>query len=195
MRPSSTSSTSGTSASGPIPPVSTHEDFDWLQALPDGQALPGLHYLRNGQSRLIGDEVVVAGLGGCHGPSDYERPAASLEGYSQRHYTRDEVERISALSHVDVLLLHDAPAGIEFVGRYPSGGERRYRSEAAGLAEVVSRVRPAVCFFGHHHRRVEAEIDGVRCFGLNVVGRPGNLVAFEVERRGEGRVLAEWPPG
>jgi hypothetical protein len=31
---------------------------------------------------------------------------------------------------------------------------------------------------GHH--RVDAEIDGVGCIGLNKVARPGNLVAVEI---------------
>jgi predicted phosphodiesterase len=188
----------GERRAAPVPTLfikGNHEDFDWLEGLVDGLALPGLRYLPNGErTTLPGGGVVVAGLGGCHGPSDYGRPAASLRGYARRHYTQDEVERTAALSEVDVLLLHDAPAGIEFVGRHPSGDERRYRSEAVGLAEVVSKVKPAVCFFGHHHRRIDAEIDGVPCVGMNLVGRPGNLVAFEVERGGAARVVGEWPP-
>ena len=48
-----------------------------------------------------------------------------------------------------------------------------YVSEAAGLAEAVGRTRPRVCFFGHHHHRVDAEINGIRCIGLNKVARTG----------------------
>lgn len=43
--------------------------------------------------------------------------------------------------------------------------------------------------------RVDGEVDGVRCLGLNKVGWPGHLVAFEIQ--GGGRpwaVIAEWPP-
>ena len=53
-----------------------HEDFVWLDAQPDPQVLPGLFYLRNGTRFDItdGDETVAVGdLGGCFGPSDYER--------------------------------------------------------------------------------------------------------------------------
>src|ERR1700722_7556324 len=35
------------------------------------------------------------------------------------------------------------------------------------------------CFFGHHHTRVDAEVSGVSCMGLNKVWCPGNLVAVE----------------
>jgi hypothetical protein len=94
---------------------------------------------------------------------------------------------------VDVLVLHDAPAGVEFIRRRGSR-EQRYVSEAAGLAEAVRRTRPRVCFFGHHHRRVDAEIDGVRCIGLNKVARPGNLVAVEIAATAPGfRIVGEWP--
>lgn len=67
-------------------------------------------------------------------------------------------------------------------------------SEAAGLAEAVRGTRPRVCFFGHHHHRVDAEIDGIRCIGLNKVARPGNLVAVEIAATSSGfRMLGEWP--
>jgi hypothetical protein len=67
-------------------------------------------------------------------------------------------------------------------------------SNAAGLAEAVERVRPRVCFFGHHHTRLDWNIAGVKCIGLNIVGRPGNLVAVEVVVGGSAlQVLGEWP--
>jgi hypothetical protein len=67
-------------------------------------------------------------------------------------------------------------------------------SQAAGLAEAVDRTRPRVCFFGHHHARVDVDVAGVPCMGLNLVGRPGNLVAVELESPGRNwSVLGEWP--
>ena len=93
-----------------------------------------------------------------------------------------------------MLLLHDAPAGVVFEKRFPSGDPRRYTSEAAGLAELVGRLRPTLCFFGHHHARVNAEVAGVPCIGLNAVRWPGHLVAFELEPGGPATMLGEWPP-
>jgi len=67
-------------------------------------------------------------------------------------------------------------------------------SEAAGLDVVLDRVRPRVCFFGHHHTRLDAEVAGVRCVGLNKVAMPGNLVAVDLATRGRGwSLLGEWP--
>jgi hypothetical protein len=107
----------------------------------------------------------------------------------------NECERLSSHGGVDVLLLHDAPAGVEFTWRRKDGSvRRRYQSEAEGLAQAVARAHPRVCFFGHHHTRLDAEIAGVRCIGLNKVAMPGNLVALDVPALGRGyEILGEWP--
>lgn len=139
----------------------------------------------------------VGGIGGCHGPSNYGRRARDLQGGAQRHFTRDEVERLAGRGRLDVLLLHDAPAGVEFNSRRPDGSvRRRYVSEADGLAHVIAATRPLVCCFGHHHRRVDATVADVPCIGLNKVRCPGNLVALEVDReRRRYELLGEWPRG
>ncbi|MCG8420655.1 MAG: hypothetical protein MJE77_22275 [Proteobacteria bacterium] len=42
--------------------------------------------------------------------------------------------------------------------------------------------------------RLDSQIDGVPCIGLNNVRMPGNLVAVEVPERGRAwTVLGEWP--
>jgi Icc-related predicted phosphoesterase len=158
-----------------------HEDFVWLDAQRDAELLPGLTYLRNGCAVDIQDQagaIRVGGVGGCYGPSDYRRRSDGLQGYAKRHYTSDEIERLSAAGFVDIVLTHDAPAGVRFE-RHRQGAS--YVSEAAGLDVLLAQVRPRVCFFGHHHTRVDAEVSGVRCIGLNNVSMPGNLVAIEME--------------
>jgi Icc-related predicted phosphoesterase len=79
---------------------------------------------------------------------------------------------------VDIVLTHDAPAGVRFERHRQGAG---YVSEAAGLDVLLAQVQPRVCFFGHHHTRVDAEVSGVRCIGLNKVAMPGNLVAIDME--------------
>lgn len=172
-----------------------HEDFVWLDAQPSSEILPGLHYLRNGQVRelVVGEEVLrVGGVGGCFGPSNFGRLASTLQGYAKRHYTRDEIEALSEASDLDIVLTHDAPTGVRF-DRHRHG--EVFVSEAAGLGELLAKTRPRVCFFGHHHTRVDAEVAGVPCVGLNKGPYPGCLVAFEM-KPGERawRVLGEWPP-
>ena len=171
-----------------------HEDFVWLDSRDREEILPGLFYLRNGRAMDLGkgrDVVRVGGIGGCFGPSDYERRSKHLQGYAKRHYTRDEIDELGRRSGIDVLLAHDAPAGVKFDRHRRGAG---YVSEAAGLDVVLDRVRPRVCFFGHHHTRLDAEVAGVRCVGLNKVAMPGNLVAVDLATRGRGwSLLGEWP--
>jgi hypothetical protein len=171
-----------------------HEDFVWLDAQASPEVLPGLHYLRNGQVHEVtndDEKLRVGGLGGCHGPSDFERPTKALQGYAKRHYTREDIETLSAREDLDIILTHDAPAGVRFERHRRGEG---FVSEAAGLDELLVRARPRVCFFGHHHTRLDGEVAGVKCLGLNKGPYPGCLVAFEM-KAGESAwaLLGEWP--
>ncbi len=92
---------------------------------------------------------------------------------------------------MDVLLAYDAPAGVVFP-RHLRG--LNWPSEAAGLDALVRDVRPRVCFFGHHHTRIDAEVTGVPCVGLNQIRMPGNLVAIDLREGGDRWTrLGEWP--
>ena len=171
-----------------------HEDFTWLDSRGRVEVHPNLFYLRNGSSFELRDDdgsIRVGGIGGCFASSKYDRPSADLQAYGKRHYTRDEVERLGAEDRLDIVLTHDAPAGIRFESHRQG---TNWVSDAAGLDDLLERTEPRVCFFGHHHTRVDGVIRGVRCIGLNKVARPGNLVALEVnagERKFE--ILGEWP--
>jgi predicted phosphohydrolase len=167
-----------------------HEDFVWLDAQPDREVIPNLVYLPNGSTLDLGG-LAVGGVGGCYGPSDYARRSHDLQGYAKRHYTREDIDTLLRVGRIDVLLTHDAPAGVVFE-RHRRG--LNWPSEAAGLDDLVRGLRPRVCFFGHHHTRVDAQIDGVPCVGLNIVRRPGNLVAIDLPADGAAwTALGEWP--
>jgi hypothetical protein len=120
----------------------------WLDSRPDLEVLSGLNYVRNGCTVDIRDQGAgvtrVGGIGGCYGPSDYQRRSDKLQGYAKRHYTFDEVERLANSDDVDILLTHDAPAGVRFE-RHRRG--KGYISEAAGW----------MCFW-HGFSRVSASL-------------------------------------
>ena len=123
-----------------------HEDFVWLDDQPDPEVLPGLFYLRNGCRFELSDgarPVTVGGLGGCHGPSDYHRRSRDLQAYAKRHYTREGIDVLVAGGPVDVLLVQDAPAGVQFERHRRGAG---WVSEAEGLDDLVRGMRPRVCF-------------------------------------------------
>ena len=176
-----------------------HEDFVWLDAHPTGEILKGLRYIKNGNRiPLVTEEgaIQVGAIGGCFGASDYERSSSSLQGYARRHYTRDEIERLCGPGQLDILLLHEAPAGVQFTRRLQSGLTSHSVSDAQGLIEALERTRPRICLFGHLHYRLRTVIAGIDCIGLNIAGRPGQLVGLDIPvgRRGWS-VLGEWPPG
>ena len=172
-----------------------HEDFEWLERQHSREVLPNLTHLPNGhtvdlEDRLSGS-IRVGGVGGCYGPSDYERPSRQLRGYEKRHYTRDEIERLKTVGSIDIVLTHDAPAGVQFPTHRRGSN---YISNATGLDTLLDKVRPRVAFFGHHHTRIDADVAGIRCIGLNIVKRPGNLVALKISRyEREWLLLGEWP--
>jgi len=175
----------------PVPTIfikGNHEDFDFLE--PRGQSsnraiLPELHHVSNGRPMWYTTPdkkktIFVAGIGGCYSPKRYKQEIGTT---SPSHYYQYEVKHLIILSAyipVDVLLLHDAPGGIWMPttgGRQTSG----YETTGPELADLVRRVRPRVCFFGHHHQRVRAQIAGVPVEGLGLVGRPGALVAWDLD--------------
>lgn len=175
-----------------------HEDFEWLSRQKGNEVLPNLIYLPNGHTADIDDgksgSIRIGGIGGCYGPSDYVRRSKDLQGYAQRHYTHDEVEQLAIRkSHgsIDIVLMHDAPAGVRFPTHRRGRG---YVSEASGLDTLLSKVSPRVAFFGHHHTRIDAEIAGIRCIGLNKGSMPGNMVAIEmIPHERDWSLLGEWP--
>ena len=162
--------------------------------LEDAGAGPDLFYLRKGrvhELRAGNDVLRVGGVGGCFGPSDFERPSASLRGYAKRHYTRDELDALAASGPLDIVLTHDAPAGVPFERHHRGAG---YVSEAAGLDELLAQTQPRICFFGHHHTRLEAVVASVPCRGLNKSPHPGSLLAVEMSGcQPDWRILGEWP--
>jgi hypothetical protein len=175
-----------------------HEDFEFLTPYTQPTALlPGLTYLPNGSSTTVeanGERLRVGGVGGCFGPETYRRPAAKLHARERRHYCREHIDaliRRSTHGRLDVLMTHDAPTGV----RLPRHNGGALVSPAEGLADLVKATRPRVCLFGHHHTRVDAEIHGVRCIGLNKGPHPGSLVALDMAADGghAWQVIGEWP--
>jgi hypothetical protein len=61
----------------------------------------------------------------------------------KRHYTADEIDHLAGVGGVDIVLTHDAPAGVRFE-RHRRGAS--HVSEAAGLNALLAHVRPRVCW-------------------------------------------------
>ena len=153
-----------------------NENFDTLaNAGPEDPAyvLPNLIYLANGK-RVTVNGLGVAGLGGTHAPTMYEVAAADLPhpkkstakateaADRRRHFVREEVEACKTLRDVDVFLSHEAPR--------PFRVHRGIDAGKTPINDVLAAMQPRLHLFGHHHRFVAGESQGVRSLCLDPVG-------------------------
>jgi hypothetical protein len=167
-----------------------NEDFDVIASVIAGHPLvPTLHYLPNGGPHQVGPWRVAA-LGGTYAPSWYNTPAsllppsrgrktaaASLKlGKSRddkrRHFVRDEVVALKALTNIDLLLTHEAPRPF-----FPAG--RRIDAGKTVLNDVLAAMKPRLHLFGHHHEFTDSVRQGVRSIGLDVVTNSYLLIDAE----------------
>jgi Icc-related predicted phosphoesterase len=159
-----------------------HEDFDFLGDRRTGKISPNLTYLKSGDVLTVdinGTSLRIGGVGGCFGPSDFDK--VTLRDRRRRHYTKRQIETLiqNADGDLDVLLLHDAPAGRIVAMNDPSDKPYRRNSPALGLAELIECTQPRICLTGHWHFRTERTVANTRTVGLNAVSYPGSLILME----------------
>jgi Icc-related predicted phosphoesterase len=149
-----------------------NENFDRIAAgdLPDD-----LHYIPNGVLQEI-DGIRVAGLGGTYAPTMYETPAAELphprKGSAKateladrrRHFVREDVDACKRMRDVDLLLTHEAPRPFR-----AGSGARGNDAGKTPINDILAAIKPRLHLFGHHHRFVEMEVQGVRSVCLDLV--------------------------
>ena len=148
-----------------------NENFDVLAS---GTLPANLVFLPNAAPIQI-DRVRVAGLGGTFAPTWYEARAADLPhpvkstakateaADKRRHFVAEEVAACKALGPIDLFLTHEAPRPYR-VGKGIDAGK-------TAVNEVLAALKPRLHLFGHHHRFTEAEVQGVRSVGLDLVSR------------------------
>jgi len=152
-----------------------NENFDELAGGQDAPASvrENLFYIPNGRRATV-EGLRVAGLGGTHAPTMYEVAATDLPhpkkstakateaADRRRHFVAEEVEACKALQDVDVFLSHEAPR--------PFRVHRGIDAGKTQINEVLTAMRPRLHLFGHHHRFVAGESQGVTSICLDPVG-------------------------
>ena len=150
-----------------------NENFDFVAAQPaGGGTLPNLRYIPNGEV-VEAEGMRLAGLGGTHAPTWYERPVSDLRRLSarddrRRHFVRSEVEACSVMKRIDIFLTHEAarPYPLPRVG---DAGK-------TPINEVLAAMHPRLHVFGHHHRYTVAERQRVPSIGLEQVSNSYLLI-------------------
>jgi hypothetical protein len=170
-----------------------NEDFSALHGHAQGRVLDaGLTYLgRSGSVRLGG--LHVAFLSGICAPKQLDTPleppvslaAAKRAGY----FRRSEVEALSSLADVDLMLVHEWPKGL--VRRRGPGDKplRAHRFPWIGnvyTRAVVDRLQPRFLWCGHSHVPLATTL-------AHPGGRDTQVACLDQAARPEGALLwTEW---
>jgi Icc-related predicted phosphoesterase len=159
-----------------------NEDFDRIAGWETGRdAVPNLHYIRNGTAVKVGP-LMVAGLGGTYAPTWFDTPAAELPHHrktddKRRHFVREEVEACKQLRGIDVLMTHEAARPFVVVTEPREGVKpRRLDAGKPAINDVLASMRPRLHLCGHHHRFVETVREGVRSVCIDRINRSYLLI-------------------
>ena len=119
------------------------------------------------------ENLVVAGIGGKYDPEYFNHREAD------RYYTKYEINNLikHASGNIDIFISHDAPEGVLI----EDNDKKRYYPKAAGLREIILKIKPKMVFFGHHHGVCKSEIEGIPVYGLNVLGEKDSLFGFKIK--------------
>jgi hypothetical protein len=179
-----------------------HDNWDTLAKLPveaDGLATvrSNIRVLPRG-GRTIVEGLVIGGLGGAFSV-DYHHRTEGKDWWSNEEPTEAEAEKLLAGGPLDVLITHDAPAGVPLSGDFELNTEMAERANRTRvlLRHVVDSLEVPQVFCGHWHQRRIHELthkDGrsTRIDVLNMENsRLGNGVLVWV---GNGRLRIESLP-
>lgn len=135
-----------------------HEPYGYLDQIPDGGEITrNCFYLgRSGVLEIEG--CCIAGLSGVsdQGEPRNRPPVSEIHRTSKKKYqyfSNQDVNRLLNLDGVDVLLLHEWPAGI-YSGSRGEGAKRRTSRGPVGNEAgrtLIELLEPRVVFCGHMH--------------------------------------------
>lgn len=113
-----------------------------------------VYALTPGDVYTLADGTRVAGLSGVYSDHFFGEADRPL-----KYYGAEDVEKMKAIQGVDILLTHEAPAGIGL----EKEGRDIGRQE---IADIIVAMQPRLAVFGHHHIYHEGQIGATRVIGL-----------------------------
>lgn len=140
-----------------------------------------VYALTPGDVYTLADGTRVAGLSGVYSEHFFGTADRPL-----KYYGAEDVEAMKATPGVDILLTHEAPAGIGL----EKEGKDIGRPE---ITDVITAMQPRLAVFGHHHIYHEGRIGATRVIGLE---QPKNsYVLLDTDTFSTQKVSAELSTG
>ncbi len=129
-----------------------HENLEKIGSL--GKNTNGLIPIYTGDRITLPDGRTIAGICGNFSPRFYETQEKN------KYIKKSEIGKITSLEKIDILLSHEAPFGV---------GVSKFGKDVGQpiITEVVSRLKPRLAFFGHHHMYFEGKYNGTKIVGLD----------------------------
>jgi hypothetical protein len=148
--------------------------------------MTNVHVLpRGGRTNING--LVIGALGGAFSV-DYEHRTEGKDWWSSEEPTAEEARKLIAGGPVDILITHDAPAGVQLKGDFELAEELVGRAERTRvlLRDVVDSLAPRHVFCGHWHQRRIVEL-------AHPDGRISRVDVLDDENSREGNAVLVWP--
>lgn len=167
-----------------------HEHHPELTALPIDPATglrpiaPGIWHLPRG-FRWTWGSVRFLALGGAHSVDRAGRyPGATW--FPEERLGWSDIQRALAGGPVDVMVTHDAPAGVDIPGLrpqdFPAADIRSADAHRDVIRSIVDELRPRWLLHGHYHVRYVDELvgDGYRCTVRGLADNRASMLAHSV---------------
>lgn len=168
-----------------------HDNWDTLDKLlveEDGLATirSNIRVLPRG-SRTIIEGFAVGGLGGAFSV-DYKYRTEGKDWWRNEEPTPEEAEALIAGGPLDILITHDAPAGVPLIGDFQLSTELIEKANKTRdlLREVVDALAVPQIFCGHWHQRRIHELNHSNGMVTRV-----DVLDMENSRHGNGVLV--WP--
>ncbi|WP_426999183.1 metallophosphoesterase family protein [Pseudarthrobacter sp. N5] len=168
-----------------------HDNWETLEKLPveaDGLATfrSNIRVLPRGGRTQIGG-LIVAGLGGAFSV-DYEHRTEGKDWWRNEEPTPEDALNLIAGGPVDILITHDAPAGVPLKSEFEIPRELIVRAERTRtlLRKVLDSLAPPNVFCGHWHQRRTHEL-------AHQGGRMSRVDVLDKEHSREGNAVLVWP--
>lgn len=168
-----------------------HDNWDTLEKLhvdDDGLATvrSNIRVLPRGGRTLI-EGLAVGGLGGAFSV-DFEHRTEGKDWWLNEEPTREEAEALIADGPLDILVTHDAPAGVPLKGDFQLSTDliEKANNTRDLLREVVDALAVPHLFCGHWHQRCIHELSHSN-------GSVTRVDVLDMENSRHGNGVLVWP--